>query len=98
MRLDNVNGEYDNTVRELQWDITQLQQQLQERVQLSQESDKDRCQIIRELTQQNERLTEQLRKVGHMLRPSLKIHLLLETPPNFPKTFSYLYSFCYALD
>ncbi|XP_064613123.1 LOW QUALITY PROTEIN: bicaudal D-related protein homolog [Liolophura sinensis] len=76
LRLDNVSGEYDNTVRELQWDITHLQQQMQERVQLSQESEKDRCQIIRELTQQNERLTEQLRKVSTCMQDE-ELDLLL---------------------
>ena len=63
LRLEALEEEYESTARELQSDISGLRKELDEEREQTQTSDKNRSQVIAELTQQNERLTEQVRKV-----------------------------------
>ena len=63
LRLESLEAEYENTVKELQDDVSQLRQELHEQQQQLTAGDKDKVNMIRELTQQNERLTDQVQKV-----------------------------------
>ena len=51
-------------MKELQNDISQYQLELEKHKQQASVSDKNRSQLVQDLTQQNERLTEQIKKVG----------------------------------
>ncbi len=64
MRTESVESEYEMTIKELQSDVTTLRHELHETQTAQAHGDKSRGQIVRELTQQNERLTEQLKKVS----------------------------------
>ena len=63
LKLETVESEYETTCRELQTDVAALRQELQQEKAQSRQGDKSKSQIVTELTQQNERLTAQLRKV-----------------------------------
>ena len=65
LRLENIETEYENTVKELQSDIALLRHDLEEQQEQSRQGDRTKSQIVHELTQQNERLTEQLKKVSY---------------------------------
>ncbi|XP_052833051.1 BICD family-like cargo adapter 1 isoform X2 [Octopus bimaculoides] len=60
LRLESLEAEYENTVKELQDDVNQLRQDLQGQQQQLTAGDKDKVNIIRELTHQNERLSDQV--------------------------------------
>ncbi|KAK6192537.1 hypothetical protein SNE40_003987 [Patella caerulea] len=62
LRLEKMEMEYENTVKELQYDINHLHQQLEDNQHNSLLGDKERSHTIRDLVQQNERLTEQIRQ------------------------------------
>lgn len=62
LKLENVESEYENTVKELQYDIAQLREELDRNKHESYAGDKDRLNRIQELTQQNERLHEELQQ------------------------------------
>ena len=64
IRLENVEAEYETTVKDLQHEITSLRHELEEQQVTTRQGDRTRSQIVHELNQQNERLAEQLRKVG----------------------------------
>lgn len=71
MRSESLESEYEMTIKELQNDVTTLRKELDEQQTQHVQGDRSRSQIVHELTQQNERLTEQLKKVGIY---SLTIH------------------------
>jgi FtsZ-binding cell division protein ZapB len=64
LRLEKKESEYENTIKELQYDIIQLREELQFHHNQSSTSVKESAIAIRELTLQNERLTEDLRAAG----------------------------------
>ncbi|CAI9741359.1 Hypothetical predicted protein [Octopus vulgaris] len=66
LRLESLEAEYENTVKELQDDVNQLRQDLQGQQQQLTAGDKDKVNIIRELTQQNERLSDQVQHAAEM--------------------------------
>lgn len=62
LKLENFQIECDNTVKELQYDINQLRQELDSKTNQNIAGDKEKLSKIRELTQQNERLSEELQQ------------------------------------
>uniref|UniRef100_K1P8D7 Coiled-coil domain-containing protein 64-like protein n=1 Tax=Magallana gigas TaxID=29159 RepID=K1P8D7_MAGGI len=61
LRLEKKESEYENTIKELQYDISQLREELQSHQQQGSTRVKESSMAIRELTLQNERLTEDMR-------------------------------------
>lgn len=61
LRLEKKESEYENTIKELQYDISQLREELQSHQQQGSTRVKESSMAIRELTLQNERLTEDIR-------------------------------------
>ena len=64
LKFESKETEFDSMVREFQGEVGVAEQALQQQQQQSEQGDRSRSQIVQELTRQNERLTEQLRKVG----------------------------------
>ena len=64
MRSETIESEYEMTIKELQNDVTTLRHQMDDQQTQQMQGDRTRSQIVHELTQQNERLTEQLKKVS----------------------------------
>lgn len=62
LKLENFEIEYDNTIKELQYDISQLRQELESKTNQNNAGDKEKLLKIRELIQQNERLSEELQQ------------------------------------
>ena len=63
-RLQAAEEEYDLRVNELQADINNLRKSLDEASSVQKQSEKDRSLLITNLTEQNQRLTAQLREVS----------------------------------
>ena len=63
-RLQAAEEEYDLRVNELQADINNLRKSLDEAASVQKQSEKDRSLLITNLTEQNQRLTAQLREVS----------------------------------
>ena len=63
MRGETLESEYELSVKELQNDVTTLRSELDAQQTQQVQGDRTRSQIVHELTQQNERLTQQLKKV-----------------------------------
>ncbi|XP_061198242.1 bicaudal D-related protein homolog isoform X2 [Saccostrea echinata] len=61
LHLEKKETEYENTIKELQYDISQLREELQSQQHQRSNSVKESSMAIRDLTLQNERLTEDLR-------------------------------------
>ncbi|KAK3083889.1 hypothetical protein FSP39_004795 [Pinctada imbricata] len=61
MRLEKKEAEYENTIKELQYDIGHLRQELHSQQYQSSTDVRERSDTIRDLTQQNERLQEEVR-------------------------------------
>lgn len=59
--MEKKESEYENTIKELQYDISQLREELQSHQQQGSTRVKESSMAIRELTLQNERLTEDMR-------------------------------------
>lgn len=66
LKLESKETEYESTVRELQGDISQLKDELEQQLEQARERDRAKSSVVSELTQQNERLTEQLKKVDFL--------------------------------
>ena len=66
-RLQAAEEEYDLRVNELQADINNLRKSLDEAASVQKQSEKDRSLLITNLTEQNQRLTAQLREVSQQL-------------------------------
>ena len=64
MRSETIESVYEMTIKELQNDVTTLRHQMDDQQTQQMQGDRTRSQIVHELTQQNERLTEQLKKVS----------------------------------
>ena len=65
-RLDAVQEEYDLKVGELQQDLKTLQAQLDEHGSQQRQSEKEKSLLITTLSEQNQRLTTQLKEVGEV--------------------------------
>ena len=63
MHLDNVEGECEMAIKDLQLDIKGLKMKLDEQTETNRHGDKTRSQVIYELTKQNERLSEDIKRV-----------------------------------
>ncbi|GAV05304.1 hypothetical protein RvY_15458 [Ramazzottius varieornatus] len=61
-RLDAIEGEYDSRLAELQNDLTHVQKELQHKESLFHGVEDDRTRLVTELSEQNQRLTAQLRE------------------------------------
>lgn len=59
--MEKKESEYENTIKELQYDISQLREELQSHQHQGSTRVKESSMAIRELTLQNERLTEDMR-------------------------------------
>lgn len=60
-------GDYDSRILELQSDIEELRKELEEQNALQKNTEKEKAQLLQELTEQNHRLTAQLKQVGTFL-------------------------------
>lgn len=79
LKLEKTEAEYENTVKELQFDISQLRHELQSQQHQSHTDDKERLDIIRELTLHNERLREESQRAGSREdQLSTEVHSLRE--------------------
>lgn len=63
-RLDAALTDYEIRVSELQTDISELQKSLEEQQRLMKQADREHTVIINELTEQNQRLTAQLKEAN----------------------------------
>lgn len=61
-KLDALEGEYDSRVAELQTDIAQLRKEITEQQLMHRNSEKEKCLLLEELTEQNHRLTAELKQ------------------------------------
>ena len=57
-------GDYDSRILELQSDIEELRKELEEQYALQKNTEKEKAQLLTELTEQNHRLTAQLKQVS----------------------------------
>lgn len=62
-KLDAAVTDYEIRVGELQADVAELQKSLEEQQRLMKQSDRDHTLILNEVTEQNQRLTTQLKEV-----------------------------------
>ncbi|GBM03842.1 hypothetical protein AVEN_148472-1 [Araneus ventricosus] len=62
-KLDVLEGEYDSRVAELQGDLSQLQKELALQTSSYKSNEKEKGQLLEELTEQNHRLTAELKQV-----------------------------------
>ncbi|XP_061134175.1 BICD family-like cargo adapter 1 [Syngnathus typhle] len=76
-RLENREGEWECRVAELESDVQQLQGELEQHQVQLREADKDKTKAISELSEQNHRLLEQLRRAADVERQlSTQVHSL----------------------
>ncbi|OQV22292.1 putative Bicaudal D-related protein-like protein [Hypsibius exemplaris] len=61
-RLDAIEGDYEGRLSELQNDLTHVQKELRQKQHLFREVEEDRSRLVTELTEQNQRLTLQLKE------------------------------------
>jgi coiled-coil domain-containing protein 64 len=62
-KVDNVEGEYESKVSELQSDVADLRRALDEQQNNVKMAERQKSSIITQLTEQNQRLTAQLKEV-----------------------------------
>ena len=63
-KLETVEGEYESKVSELQADVTELRRSLDEQTNSVRLAERQKSSIIGQLTEQNQRLTAQLKEVS----------------------------------
>jgi coiled-coil domain-containing protein 64 len=68
-KVDNVEGEYESKVSELQSDVADLRRALDEQQNNVKMAERQKSSIITQLTEQNQRLTAQLKEVRRYIRP-----------------------------
>ena len=71
-RLDAIEGEYEGRISELQSDLSHVQKELRQKRCLLEEVHEDRTRLVAELSEQNQRLTSQLKEVKHWEKKSRK--------------------------
>jgi coiled-coil domain-containing protein 64 len=64
-KVDNVEGEYESKVSELQSDVADLRRALEEQQNNVKMAERQKSSIITQLTEQNQRLTAQLKEVNY---------------------------------
>ena len=64
-KVDNVEGEYESKVSELQSDVADLRRALDEQQNNVKMAERQKSSIITQLTEQNQRLTAQLKEVNY---------------------------------
>ncbi|XP_018427892.1 PREDICTED: bicaudal D-related protein 1-like [Nanorana parkeri] len=76
-RFDNREGEWEGRVSELEIDVKQLQEELEKQQVHLREADREKCTVVQELSDQNQRLLEQLNRATEMERQlSLQVIVL----------------------
>nr|CAD7402798.1 unnamed protein product [Timema cristinae] len=78
-KLETVRSEYDIRITELQADIRELSRSLTERESVLKQSEKEKAALITELTEQNDRLTSQLKEitlVGLMIDAEVSLNMI----------------------
>ena len=66
-KVDNVEGEYESKVCELQSDVADLRRALEEQQNNVKMAERQKSSIITQLTEQNQRLTAQLKEVRYVV-------------------------------
>ncbi|XP_029427648.1 BICD family-like cargo adapter 1 isoform X2 [Rhinatrema bivittatum] len=78
-RFENREGEWEGRVSELESDVKQLQDNLEKQQIQLREADREKTRVIQELSEQNQRLLDQLSKATKVERQlSMQIHVLQE--------------------
>uniref|UniRef100_A0A8C5LMN1 BICD family like cargo adaptor 1 n=1 Tax=Leptobrachium leishanense TaxID=445787 RepID=A0A8C5LMN1_9ANUR len=78
-RLENREGEWEGRVSELESDVKQLQEELEKQQVHLREADREKSSTVQELSEQNQRLLEQLSKATEMERQlSMQVNMLQE--------------------
>ncbi|XP_056385842.1 BICD family-like cargo adapter 1 [Hyla sarda] len=65
-RFENREGEWEGRVSELESDVKQLQEELEKQQVHLKEADREKCSAVQELSEQNQRLLEQLNRATEM--------------------------------
>uniref|UniRef100_A0A8C8SYJ8 BICD family like cargo adaptor 1 n=1 Tax=Pelusios castaneus TaxID=367368 RepID=A0A8C8SYJ8_9SAUR len=78
-RFENREGEWEGRVSELESDVKQLQDELEKQQVHLREADREKTRAIQELSEQNQRLLDQLSKASDVERQlSMQVHALRE--------------------
>ncbi|KAM9331185.1 BICD family-like cargo adapter 1 [Gastrophryne carolinensis] len=78
-RFENREGEWEGRVSELESDVKQLQEELERQQVHLKEADREKCTAVKELSEQNQRLLEQLNRATEMEKHlSLQVTALQE--------------------
>lgn len=64
-RFENREGEWEGRVSELETDVKQLQDELERQQVHLREADREKTRAVQELSEQNQRLLDQLSRVSH---------------------------------
>jgi hypothetical protein len=71
-RLEIAEEEFDARVNELQHDVTKLRKDLSDNANMQRQAEKEKSMLIQTLTEQNQRLTQQLKEVSFSNQNNLK--------------------------
>ncbi|KFO65144.1 Bicaudal D-related protein 1, partial [Corvus brachyrhynchos] len=78
-RFENKEGEWEGRVSELESDVKQLQDELEKQQVHLREADREKTRAVQELSEQNQRLLDQLSRASEVERQlSLQVHTLRE--------------------
>ncbi|CAM5106597.1 unnamed protein product [Natator depressus] len=78
-RFENREGEWEGRVSELESDVKQLQDELEKQQLHLREADREKTRAVQELSEQNQRLLDQLSKASEVERQlSMQVHALRE--------------------
>nr|XP_009685823.1 PREDICTED: bicaudal D-related protein 1 [Struthio camelus australis] len=78
-RFENREGEWEGRVSELESDVKQLQDELEKQQVHLREADREKTRAVQELSEQNQRLLDQLSRASEVERQlSLQVHTLRE--------------------
>ncbi|KAG8146184.1 hypothetical protein E2320_012561 [Naja naja] len=78
-RFENKEGEWEGRVSELESDVKQLQDELEKQQVHLREADREKTRAVQELSEQNQRLLDQLSKASEVERKlSTQVHVLQE--------------------
>ncbi|NXG34994.1 BICL1 protein, partial [Dromaius novaehollandiae] len=78
-RFENREGEWEGRVSELESDVKQLQDELEKQQVHLREADREKTRAVQELSEQNQRLLDQLSRASEVERQlSLQVHALRE--------------------
>ncbi|XP_051017604.1 BICD family-like cargo adapter 1 isoform X2 [Acomys russatus] len=78
-RFENREGEWEGRVSELETDVKQLQEELERQQVHLREADREKTRAVQELSEQNQRLLDQLSKASEVERQlSMQVHALRE--------------------